>query len=145
MTYTNVKKILLDEDEDGSLKTRYADFLGMFKTMEDLAAILRRKRLKRGAIDFDFEGTKVILDREGNPLEIKPYDRNVATRIIEEFMLVCNETSAEAMFWNNLPFVYRVQEDPDDEKLERFREFIYNLGYTMKQSQEIHPRMLQEV
>ncbi|MBM6837984.1 RNB domain-containing ribonuclease, partial [Clostridium saudiense] len=76
---------------------------------------------------------------------IKPYEREIANRIIEEFMLVCNETIAEAMFWNNLPFVYRVHEDPDEEKLDRFREFVYNLGYTMKPTQDIHPRMLQEV
>ena len=93
MTYTNVKKILVDEDE--ALKERYKDFVGMFELMEEVATILRKKRLKRGAIDFDFEETKVILDKEGNPIELKPYDRNVATRIIEEFMLVCNETIAE--------------------------------------------------
>lgn len=113
--------------------------------MEELCLILREKRMKRGAIDFDFEESKIILNNNGKPIDIKPYEREIANRIIEEFMLVCNETIAEHMFWTNLPFVYRVHENPDEEKLEKFREFIYNLGYTMKVSQDIHPRILQEV
>ena len=143
MTYTNVKKILLDEDE--ALKERYVDFLDMFKTMEDLAALLRRKRMKRGAIDFDFEETKMILDREGNPLEIKPYDRNVATRIIEEFMLICNETIAEDYFWQEKPFVYRSHENPDPEKISVLSEFMTNFGYTMKGGGKTHPKDMQKV
>lgn len=146
MSYTQVKKILMDEDEDGSLKERYKDFIDMFKNMEDLAAILRRKRFKRGAIDFDFPETKVILDREGTPLEIKPYDRNVATRIIEEFMLVCNETIAEDYFWQEKPFVFRSHEDPDPEKILALTEFINNFGYHIKgNTAKIHPKDMQKV
>ncbi|MGL5675062.1 MAG: ribonuclease R [Cellulosilyticaceae bacterium] len=144
MTYTNVKKILLDEDEDGSLKTRYADFISMFKEMERLADILRKKRKKRGAIDFDFEETKIILDREGNPLEIKPYDRNVATRIIEEFMLVCNETVAEDYFWQEKPFLYRSHEDPDPEKIMALTEFMTGFGYNVKFGTKTHPKDMQK-
>ena len=143
MTYTDVTKILRDNDKE--LIKRYDYLVDDFKAMEELCKILREKRMKRGAIDFDFEESKIILNELGKPIDIKPYEREIANRIIEEFMLVCNETIAEYMFWTNLPFVYRVHEDPDDEKLQRFREFIYNLGYTMKSSQEIHPRLLQEV
>ena len=143
MTYTDVTKILKDKDEE--LIKRYDYLVDDFKKMEELCLILREKRMRRGAIDFNFEESKIILNENGKPIDIKPYEREIANRMIEEFMLVCNETIAEAMFWNNLPFVYRVHEDPDEEKLDRFREFIYNLGYTMKFTQDIHPRMLQEV
>lgn len=144
MTYTNVKKILIDHDEE--LQERYKDFIPMFETMEELADILRKKRFKRGAIDFDFPETKVILDKEGVPLEMKPYDRNVATRIIEEFMLVCNETIAEDYFWQEKPFVYRSHEDPDPEKILALTEFINNFGYQVKgNTTKIHPKDMQKI
>lgn len=144
MTYTNVKKILIDEDEE--LKVRYKDLLPMFKTMEELAEILRKKRFKRGAIDFDFPETKVILDKDGVPIEMKPYDRNVATRIIEEFMLICNETIAEDYFWQEKPFVYRSHEDPDPEKILALTEFINNFGYHLKgNTAKIHPKDMQKI
>lgn len=143
MTYTDVTKILKDNDEE--LIKKYDYLVDDFKTMQELCLILREKRMKRGAIDFNFEESKIILNEMGKPIDIKPYDREIANRIIEEFMLVCNETIAEYMYWSNLPFVYRVHEDPDEEKLERFREFVYNLGYTMKATQDVHPRMLQDV
>ena len=143
MTYTDVTKILKDNDEE--LIKKYDYLVDDFKTMEELCLILRDKRMRRGAIDFEFEESKIILNQNGKPIDIKPYEREIANRIIEEFMLVCNETIAEHMFWTNLPFVYRVHENPDEEKLDRFREFVYNLGYTMKATQDIHPRILQEV
>ncbi|MGL4345829.1 MAG: ribonuclease R [Cellulosilyticaceae bacterium] len=144
MSYTNVKKILEDHDEE--LITRYKDFVPMFETMKELAALLRKKRIKRGAIDFDFEETKVILDKEGYPVEIKPYDRNVATRIIEEFMLVCNETIAEDYFWQEKPFVYRSHEDPDPEKILSLNDFMTNFGYTVKTNQaKTHPKDMQKI
>ena len=146
MTYTNVKKILMDEDEDGSLNERYKDLIPMFKDMEELADILRKKRMKRGAIDFDFPETKVILEPDGTPVELKPYDRNVATRLIEEFMLVCNETIAEDYFWQDKPFVYRSHEDPDPEKIMALTEFINNFGYHIKgNATKIHPKDMQKV
>ena len=107
--------------------------------------ILREKRMRRGAIDFNFEESKIILNDLGKPVDIKPYDRAIANRIIEEFMLVCNETIAEHMYWTNLPFVYRIHEDPDEEKLEKFKEFVYNLGYVVRWGQEAHPRALQDI
>lgn len=144
MTYTDVTKILEGKADEELLK-KYDYLIEDFKTMEELCLILREKRRKRGAIDFDFEESKIVLNELGRPIDIKPYERAIANRIIEEFMLVCNETIAENMYWQNLPFVYRVHEEPDDEKLQRFRDFIYNLGYTIKFSQEIHPRALQEI
>ena len=143
MTYTDVTKILKDNDPE--LSKRYDYLLDDFKAMEELCKILYKKRTKRGAIDFDFEESKIILNEFGKPIDIKPYEREIANRIIEEFMLVCNETVAEHMFWSHLPFVYRVHEDPDEEKLEKFREFIYNLGYIIKWNGEVKPRNLQEI
>ena len=143
MTYTDVTKILRDNDEE--LINRYSDLVDDFKAMEELCNILNAKRAKRGAIDFEFEESKIILDPLGKPIDIKPYEREIANRIIEEFMLVCNETVAEEMFWANLPFVYRIHEEPDEEKLQKFKEFIYNLGYAMRWNGEIKPRNLQEI
>lgn len=142
MTYTDVTKILKDKDED--LIKRYDYLYEDFKAMQELCEILNKKRMQRGAIDFEFEESKIILDENGRPVEIKPYEREIANRMIEEFMLVCNETIAEHMFWANLPFVYRIHEDPDEEKLSIFHEFVYNLGYVVKWSKEIHPKALQE-
>lgn len=143
MTYTDVTKILRDKDEE--LIKRYEYLYEDFKAMEELCDILHKKRMSRGAIDFNFEECKIILDKMGKPIDIKPYERAIANRIIEEFMLVCNETIAEYMYWANMPFVYRIHENPDEEKLAHFSEFIYNLGYTFKWTNDIHPRMLQDI
>lgn len=143
MTYTDVTKILRDKDEE--LIKRYEYLYEDFKAMEELCDILHKKRMGRGAIDFNFEECKIILDKMGKPIDIKPYERAIANRIIEEFMLVCNETIAEYMYWANMPFVYRIHENPDEEKLSHFSEFIYNLGYAFKWTNDVHPRMLQEI
>lgn len=143
MTYTDVTKIIRDNDEE--LIKKYDYLYEEFKFMEDLCEILYKKRMRRGAIDFDFQESKIILDDNNKPIDIKPYERAVANRMIEEFMLVCNETVAEHMFWTKLPFVFRVHEDPDQEKLQKFKEFAYNLGYFIKASNEIHPKALQRV
>ena len=143
MTYTDVTKILKDNDEE-TVK-RYDYLVPMFKDMEELCKILYEKRMRRGALDFEFEECKIIVDEKGKPIAIKPYEREIANRIIEEFMLVCNETIAEHMFWAGVPFVYRVHETPDEKKLFIFKEFVYNLGYYVKPSKEVHPKVLQEV
>lgn len=144
MSYTEVKKILHDKDEE-SIK-RYKELVPMFQTMEELAGILREKRRKRGSIDFDFPETKIILDNLGKPVEIKPYDRNVATKIIEDFMLLANETVAQDYFWQEIPFVYRTHEKPDSEKILKLSTFINNFGYVIHISQdEIHPKELQKL
>lgn len=143
MTYTDVTKILKYGDEE--LIKRYSNLVDDFKVMEELWGILNKKRLKRGAIDFDFEESKIILNELGKPIDIKPYDREIANKIIEEFMLVCNETVAESMYWANLPFVYRIHENPDEEKLQKFKEFVFNLGYVIKWTGDIKPRNLQDI
>lgn len=143
MTYTNVYKILVEKDEE--LIKRYDPLLDQFKTMEELALVLRKKRMSRGAIDFDFDEAKIILDEQGRPTHVKRYETTIANRIIEEFMLVCNETVAEHFNWAGTPFVYRVHEDPDPEKIMTFAEFSSNLGYPLKGINKVHPRALQEV
>ena len=114
MSYTSVKKFL--EEHDEAEIEEYKELVPMFEQMKELAAILRKKRMKRGSIDFDFPETKIILDEQGKPVDIKPYDRNVATKIIEDFMLIANETVAQDYFWQELPFVYRTHDNPDTEK-----------------------------
>ena len=144
MSYTSVNKILALHDEEETKK--YETFVPMFRQMEKLAAILRKKRMKRGSIDFDFPETKVILNEKGWPVEIKPYERNVATRLIEDFMLIANETVAEDNFWQELPFVYRTHENPDPDKIKKLCAFIQNFGYNLHLSgEELHPKELQKL
>ncbi len=144
MTYTSVKKIL--EDKDEAEIEQYKELVPMFETMLELANILREKRRKRGSIDFDFPESKILLNKDGKPIDIKPYERNKATKIIEDFMLIANETVAEDFFWQELPFVYRTHENPDLEKIQKLSIFINNFGYTMRVGQdEIHPKELQKL
>ena len=144
MTYTNVKKILADKD--AAVIEEYKELVPMFEKMAELAAILRKKRMKRGSIDFDFPETKVVLDEDGHPIDIKPYDRNVATKLIEDFMLIANETVAEDYFWQEIPFVYRTHDKPDSEKIAKLSTFINNFGYTLHiGADEVHPKELQKL
>lgn len=144
MSYTSVKKILDDKDEETCRE--YEELVPMFELMRELAGILREKRKKRGSIDFDFPESKIILDGQGHPVEIKPYGRNVATKIIEDFMLIANETVAEHFHWMELPFVYRTHDNPDPEKISKLGTFIRNFGYSIKSRQEeIHPKELQKL
>lgn len=146
MTYTNVKRILTasEEEPETELKERYADLLGMFSSMEKLAMRLRSQRMKRGAIDFDFVESKVIVDEAGKAVDIVKRERSVAEQIIEEFMLVANETVAEHFHWLRVPFLYRIHEDPDQEKLLKFMQFASNFGYVVKgKGNSVHPRALQ--
>lgn len=143
MTYTNVQKVL---DGDQDVIDEYEPLVPMFHLMKELADILRAKRYKRGSIDFEFPETKIILDDQGHPVDIKPYDRNSATRIIEDFMLIANETVAEDYFWQELPFVYRSHEVPDPEKIQKLSTFINNFGYTIHVGEDdIHPKELQKL
>ena len=144
MSYTSVKKIL--EDHDANEIREYEELVPMFELMQELAAILRKKRMKRGSIDFDFPETKIVLDDKGKPVEIKPYERNVATKIIEDFMLIANETVAQDYFWQELPFVYRTHDNPDTEKIKKLSTFINNFGYSIHIGQdEVHPKELQKL
>lgn len=143
MNYTDVSNIIENDDED--LKKKYSELLVMIDDMFELSRILRTKRENRGCIDFDFDETKLVVDDEGKIIDVKKYERRTSNRIIEEFMLAANETVAENYFWLNIPFVYRIHEEPDEEKMTDFCKFIYNFGYTLKGSQEIHPRELQQL
>ena len=144
MDYTTVKKILEDNDEEAIQE--YKELVPMFRLMEELAGILREKRHKRGSIDFDFPESKILLDKKGHPVEIKPYERNTATKIIEDFMLIANETIAEDYFWQELPFVFRTHDNPDSDKMLKLGLFINNFGYAIKTTQEeIHPKELQKL
>ena len=142
MTYTAVNAIVTDRDE--AVMAEYEDFVPMFDCMKELADILRESRRKRGAIDFP--ESKIVLDGQGKPLEIKPYERNAATRIIEDFMLLANETVAEDYYWQSIPFLYRSHDNPDPEKMKQLGTFINNFGYFIKmQHGEIHPKELQKL
>ncbi len=144
MSYTSVNKILALGDEEET--ARYETLVPMFRRMEELAALLRSKRKKRGSIDFDFPETKVILDETGFPTEIRPYERNVATDLIEDFMLIANETVAEDNFWQELPFVYRTHEEPDPDRIKKLAAFIHNFGYNLHtDGDEMHPKELQKL
>ncbi|WP_339199962.1 ribonuclease R [Aeribacillus sp. FSL k6-2211] len=144
MTYSNVNKILIEKDEQ--LREKYQEIVPMLEDMAELASILRKKRMLRGAIDFDFKEAKVLVDEKGKPYDVIIRERSVAERLIEEFMLLANETVAEHFHWLNVPFIYRIHEKPNEEKLRRFLEFITNFGYVVKGTgNNIHPRALQQI
>ena len=153
MTYTAVNAILTDGgiEPDGSGGScpeaeAYREFVPMFLKMRELADILRARRRRRGAIDFDFPESKILLDGEGRPLAIEPRQRNAATKLIEDFMLAANETVAEDYFWQALPFLYRTHDRPDPEKIKALGIFINNFGYHIRMQQgEIHPKELQKL
>lgn len=144
MTYHDVNLILVEKDE--AVRSRYEPLVPMFELMEELASILRTKRMTRGAIDFDFKESKVLVDEEGKPSDVVLRERSVAERLIEEFMLAANETVAEHFHWMEVPFIYRIHEDPKEDKLRKFFEFITNFGYIVRGSaNEVHPRALQAI
>lgn len=143
MSYTSVKKILVDNDTNEIMK--YKELVPMFHMMEEAAELLRKKRFARGSVDFDFPESKIILDENGHPTDIKPYDRNVATKIIEDFMLAANETVAEDYFWQDMPFLYRTHENPDPEKMRKLATFINNFGYTLRLTDDLRPKEIQKL
>ena len=133
-------------DADEEILQEYAEFVDMFLLMKEAADILRKKRRKRGSIDFDLPESKIILDEKGQPIDIHPYVRNQATDIIEDFMLIANETVAEDYFWQELPFVYRTHEKPDPDKVKELAALLRPLGAKLKVNQgELHPKELQKL
>jgi len=144
MSYNQVKDIL--EDHDPELCETYRDFIPLFENMKTLSDILRHKRKLRGSIDFDTKETKIEMDEKGVPTYVGPYERNMAHLIIEDFMLAANETVAEHFFWQEVPFVYRIHEVPDPEKIKKLRLLTGAMGYTFKVgTEQIHPRELQKL
>ena len=144
MTYGDVDRIITDHDKQ--LTDRYSDVSDMLNAMQELALLLRHRRKKRGSIDFDLPETQIDLDEEGRAVAVYPHERNNATRLIEDFMLAANETVAEHFFWADIPFVYRIHEKPDIDKIRKLATFIRNFGYGIKvKDDEIHPKELQKL
>lgn len=144
MTYTAVKEIIIDKDPDTIAK--YRDLVPMFQLMAELSKILRKRRHGRGAIDFDFPECKIKLNDKGYPISIEPYERNIATKIIEDFMLAANETIAEDFFWQQVPFVFRNHDEPDSDRMEQLAAFIRNFGYSVRISNDqVRPKEVQKL
>lgn len=144
MSYTDVNDIVTNHKKETC--ERYEKLVSMFEAMKELALILRKKRIKKGSIDFDFPECKIKLDDKGHPIAIEPYDRNIATKIIEEFMLAANQVVAEEYFWMDIPFLYRTHEYPDAEKIQDLARMTAGFGHHIKLSQgEIHPREIQKL
>lgn len=145
LTYSGVNDILEGKICDGT-REEVSPLIPMLKEMGTLSAILRKNREKRGSIDFDFPESRLVLDEAGHPLEIKAYERNAATKLIEEFMLLANETIAEHFYWLDLPFLYRSHESPDQEKIKKLSFMMRNMGFSMKTGrEEIHPKEIQKL
>lgn len=144
MTYTNVNKILIDKDEE--VMKQYEELVPMFIKMQELYEILNKRRKKRGAINFETNEAKVVVNDNGKPIDILLRKRYVAEKLIEEFMLAANETIAEHFHWLNVPFIYRVHENPDSEKLKRFFQLLNTLGYVVRGKENaVHPKAFQEI
>ncbi len=144
MTYGDVNRIITFHDEE--LIGKYSDVADMLIKMHEVATLLRRKRKARGSIDFDIPETKIELDESGHVLDIHPHERNNATRLIEDFMIAANETVAEHFYWAQSPFVYRIHENPDMDKIRKLSAFIRNFGYGIKvKNDEVHPKELQKL
>ena len=142
MTYTAVNAILSGEEAAGQDE----ELVPMLQMMGELSHLIRERRAARGAVNFDFPESKIILDERGKPVSIKPYERNAATRLIEDFMLTANETVAEDYYWQQLPFLYRTHENPDPEKMKQLITFLHNFGYTVRTQQgEVHPKEIQKL
>ncbi len=144
LSYTGVQRVLENprEAEEGE----YGELAEMLLLMAEAAELLRRERQKRGSLDFDFPEAKILLDEEGVPVDIKPYERTTATRLIEDFMLAANETVAADFYWQEQPFLYRTHEAPDPDQMRKLGIFIRNFGYTIRLNGEgVHPKELQKL
>ena len=144
MTYESVRKILVDEDQEEI--ESYKELVPMFKLMEELSGILKKARNDRGSLDFDFPEGKVLVDETGFPVDVIIDERSIANKIIEEFMLIANETVAEDYYWQELPFIYRTHENPDEERIRELGIFINNFGYSIHVGQgDVHPKEIQKL
>ena len=143
MTYSDVNKIVKGESQE--LIDKYSHIYDMLMLMKELQGILYKKRMSRGSIDFEFKETKIVLDEKRKPINIYAYERDIANRIIEELMLVCNETVAEFMNKANIPFVYRIHDKPKIEKFETLNNFLISLNRDAIQESELNPKSLQKI
>ena len=160
MSYSEVQKVL---DGDETAREGCMEAVPMLEEMARLSQALRKKRRERGAVDFDFPESKIRLDAEGNPVEIVPYERNDATKLIEDFMLAANETVAQHFYWLELPFLYRVHDTPDGDRMKELAVFLQNFRYRLHlggsgkkkggkgkggisaQDVQVHPKQLQKL
>lgn len=144
MSYNQVRCIL--EDGDTETSREYKDLVPMFFLMKELSALLRKRRHHRGSIDFDFPESKITLNGAGRAIDVQPYEANVATEIIEDFMLMANETVAKEYCKGEYPFVYRTHENPDPERIEELLTLLHHQGIQIRKSgQEITPKEIQEI
>ncbi len=144
MTYTAVNAILTDPEAEE--RREYADFVPLFTLMQSLSLLIRKRRGSRGAVSFDFPESKIIMDEKGRTVDIRPYERNSATRMIEDFMLTANETVAEDYYWQQIPFLYRTHEEPDPEKTHQLAAFLRNFGFSIRTQQgKVHPGEMQKI
>lgn len=130
LVYEQINKLL--EENDSYYIEKYSHILPELYKMKELAEILREKRFKRGAVDFDFPESEIITDADGNPVEVRYAQRGISNKMIEEFMLIANETVAEFAYWSEIPFVYRSHESPSEEKLSTFMQFLKPFGFSIK-------------
>lgn len=144
MTYTDVQKIL-DKSDEKVLK-RYEKYIEEFENMKELAIILKNRRLEQGYLNLDIPESKIILDTDGKAIDVKKYETNFANEIIEQFMLTANETIAEKFYWLDAPFIYRVHENPDLEKITELNKFLFNFGYKIKANKDnVYPKEFSKV
>lgn len=144
MSYTAVKEIL--EETNPELNERYCKFVPMFFQMQELSGLLRKSRHLRGAVDFSFTESKIILNGAGRAIDVQPYEANVATKIIEDFMLLANETVAEEYCTGEYPFVYRTHDNPDPDKVESLLSLLHSQGIAVQKSKEsISPSEIQKL
>ena len=138
MNYKDVQKILDNSDEN--VLERYKPYIKDFKLMEELAKILKERRLKNGYLNLNIPETKIELDIDGKVIGIGKYETTFANEIIEQFMLTANEVIAEKFYWLDSPFIYRVHEEPDIEKVKELNKFLYNFGLKIKATKDnIYP------
>lgn len=144
MNYHDVYKII--ERQDEKVLTKYEEYISHFDRMKELAVILKQRRLKDGYLSLDIPESKITLDKNGKPIDIGPYETNFANEIIEQFMLTANETIAERFYWLDLPFIYRVHEKPDEDKVKELNKYLFNLGYRIKgKLDDVKPKAFSQI
>ena len=144
MTYTDVASII-EKSNEGTLN-KYKNFVEHFERMKELAIILKERRLKDGYLSLDIPESKITLDKNGIAIDVRPYETTFANEIIEQFMLTANETVAERFYWLNAPFIYRVHETPDEEKIKELNKYLYNFGYKIKgKLEDIKPKAFSQI
>ena len=144
MNYDDVYKII--ERKDKKVLAKYEPYISHFDRMKELAIILKQRRLKEGYLSLDIPESKITLDKNGRPIDIKPYENNFANEIIEQFMLTANETVAERFYWLEAPFIYRVHEKPDEDKVKELNKYLFNFGYRIKgKLDDVKPKAFSQI